>query len=59
MAGGRCMLALFTLLYGYEAMFTFIGVKAMAPHFLDLQTITAGGESHALGFDLLLAQPEN
>ena len=57
-AGCAIMVALFAV-YGYERTWRLWNVPALLPSFADARVITAGAESHALGYDPLLNNPRD
>jgi hypothetical protein len=57
-AGCLIMAALF-FTYGYEKTWRLWNIPVMMPYLADARVITAGAESHALGYDPLISNPRD
>jgi hypothetical protein len=59
MAVCSALLALSFVVHGYEQTWSSLGIIPFSPHFADARVITAGAESHAMGYDPLLYNPRD
>ncbi len=58
-AAGCVAIAVLFLVCGYEQTWRLWNVPVMMPPFADARVITAGAESHALGYDPLVCNPQD
>ena len=56
---GSLVMGLLFIFYGYEQTWKLWNIPVMSPHFADLRSITGGAESHALGYDPLINNPQD